>query len=63
MIRCEITTPGTYAQPNILVGKCESLLECQLKFEPLWPNVFSSRYGKLTNLFEEIKTSENVPHQ
>ncbi|CAG7659364.1 unnamed protein product, partial [Allacma fusca] len=63
LIRCDITTPGSYSQPDILVGKCESLIECQLKFEPLWPNIFTSGYKILTNQFEEIRTSENVPHQ
>ncbi|CAG7727656.1 unnamed protein product, partial [Allacma fusca] len=38
LIHCEITTPGAFEQPNILIGKCDSLSECQLKFEPLWPN-------------------------
>ncbi|CAG7733757.1 unnamed protein product [Allacma fusca] len=62
-ILCEITSLGRYGQPNILVGNCASFPECQLKFEPLWPSVFSSGYELLSGQFEEIKSSESTPYR
>ncbi|CAG7721891.1 unnamed protein product [Allacma fusca] len=62
-ILCEITSWGRYGQPNILVGNCASFSECQLKFEPLWPSVFSSGYELLSGQFEEIKSSESTPYR
>ncbi|CAG7633161.1 unnamed protein product, partial [Allacma fusca] len=62
-IRCEITTPGIHVAPNILVRKCESFMECQLKFEPLWPAVFSSDYDSLKGQFEEISSFKMENHR
>ncbi|CAG7722692.1 unnamed protein product [Allacma fusca] len=60
LIMCEITALGNYAQPTIVVGKCESFAECQLKFESPWPFSFSETAFLQFYNFNPLK---NVLHQ
>ncbi|CAG7729950.1 unnamed protein product, partial [Allacma fusca] len=59
LIHCEITSPGTYGQPNLLVGSCASFAECQLKYDHLWPAIPGVGHNKLLHLVEEFPPSEN----
>ncbi|CAG7712736.1 unnamed protein product [Allacma fusca] len=58
LIYCEITTPGTYPQPNLLVGRCASFAECQLKFDHLWPAIPGVGFNKLLHQVEEFAPSD-----
>ncbi|CAG7719266.1 unnamed protein product, partial [Allacma fusca] len=60
LIKCEVTALGNCAQPTIVVGKCETFSECQLKFESPWPFVFNTGYKKMTNQFERSSRPENI---
>ncbi|CAG7731505.1 unnamed protein product, partial [Allacma fusca] len=50
---CEPITPQPIS-PRVLVGKCESFPECQLKLEPLWPSVSVSGYKRMVMEYEVI---------